>query len=91
MVLRFVRRITALLDGLHPYSKQSGAKPSEFNSLCLPLDCGHLACAGVASVSGECLARGPAEISCLPGKFKANFPSDVGVVQEVQRSEPERW
>ena len=80
MVLRFVRRITALLDGLHTYSKQSGTKPSEFNPLHLPSDHGHLACAGVTSISGECLACDLTEISRFPGKFEANLQSDVGVV-----------
>jgi hypothetical protein len=51
---------------------------------------GNSARKGTASLSGERLARDPAKVLCLPGKFEADLSSDIGVIQAVQRSEPER-
>ena len=55
------------------------------------LGTGHLVRIGTASLSRERPARGLAEVPRFSGKFEADLPGDVGVVQEVQCSEPERW
>lgn len=51
---------------------------------------GNSARIGTVSLSGERLACDLAEVPRLSGKFEVHLPSDVGVIQAVQRPEPER-